>query len=212
MKKNCILLLFIVQLASSQTIEVFYDLIPKKIEKSAIDPAVSDIMKSFEERKDEFILQANTAFSHFYMKEDGLDEKLSYADRMSKKLNYMLIGYKPYYYDKKENNLYFKQDNFLIKKANSLNWEITSETKKIDAFVCYKAIYKEKIINRLGEEKEREIAAWFTPDIPYSFGPLEFNGLPGLILELEKLGSKLVAKTIKIDKEKTIEIEKPKGK
>ena len=123
-----------------------------------------------------------------------------------------MIGYNPYYYSKKENTFYYEKDGFVVKKPNNVKWETTAETKKIDNYTCYKAIYKEKIINRLGEEKIREIVAWFTPDLPYSYGPLEFNGLPGLILELEKLGCKLVAKSIVIDKNKTIEIEKPKGK
>ena len=33
---------------------------------------------------------------------------------------------------------------------------------------------------------ERKVIAWYTPEIPYNFGPKDYNGLPGLILELQE--------------------------
>ncbi len=74
---------------------------------------------------------------------------------------------------------------------------------KIDNYLCYKATYTESYTARDGKTKERVITAWFCPELPYSFGPLEFNGLPGLILELEKNGNKVVAKSIILSKKET---------
>lgn len=51
--------------------------------------------------------------------------------------------------------------------------EITQESKKIGDFICYKAITKNKRV------------VWFTPEIPLQFGPKQYRGLPGLILEVE---------------------------
>ncbi|WP_421808826.1 GLPGLI family protein [Flagellimonas sp.] len=60
-----------------------------------------------------------------------------------------------------------------------LQWKITNESKQIGNFTVLKA----KTTRRLGSYLE-EIEAWFAPKLPYSFGPLGYNGLPGLILEM----------------------------
>ena len=60
-------------------------------------------------------------------------------------------------------------------KLPEIEWEITSEEKKIFDYNCQKAI-----CNFRGRTYE----AWFTVEIPVSDGPWKFYGLPGLILEL----------------------------
>lgn len=57
-----------------------------------------------------------------------------------------------------------------------LLWQTESnETKRIERFSCNKA----KVTFR-----GRNWIAWYSTEIPYSFGPWKFNGLPGLILEI----------------------------
>lgn len=58
-------------------------------------------------------------------------------------------------------------------------WEISKERKKILGFEAYKAIAN--IPNGIS------VIAWFTPEINISHGPGDFWGLPGLILEIEKI-------------------------
>lgn len=53
-------------------------------------------------------------------------------------------------------------------------WNITSETKKIQNYTCYKAATSFRGNN---------FEAWFTPDIPINAGPWKLYGLPGLIVE-----------------------------
>lgn len=93
---------------------------------------------------------------------------------------------------------------FLIKKPK-LKWIITKEIKKIGNYNCYKAT-TEIIINSKG--KKRIITAWFTSEIPVSFGPLGYAGLPGLILELEVYKKIYYAKKITINPKEEIKIEK----
>jgi GLPGLI family protein len=66
-----------------------------------------------------------------------------------------------------------------------VKWEITNETKKIGKFNCYKAI---GLFERSGyiNKKDEKIIAWFTPEIPFNFGPKYYSGLPGLIIKLEE--------------------------
>jgi len=38
----------------------------------------------------------------------------------------------------------------------------------------------------MDEPKDKVIMAWYTPEIPVSFGPNKYWGLPGLILEINE--------------------------
>lgn len=55
------------------------------------------------------------------------------------------------------------------------DWKLTDETKTIQNFKCTKATV---------DFRGRQYIVWFTTDIPVSFGPWKFHGLPGLILEV----------------------------
>lgn len=97
----------------------------------------------------------------------------------------------------------------LVKKEN---WNITQEMKKIDDYVVYKATTTKVVENSKGKF-ENVIIAWFSPKIPYSFGPLGYGGLPGLILQLEvnsNFPSKYTVESMEFS-EKEIDIEIPKG-
>ncbi|MDN3674886.1 GLPGLI family protein [Flavobacterium branchiarum] len=103
-------------------------------------------------------------------------------------------------------------DGTLVHDSINKNWEILNESKKIGNYLCYKAILSTPYVNRYGESRISKTEAWFAPSLPYSFGPKEFCGLPGLILELvaDKLTT-FIATKITIEKE-YLDIIFPKGK
>ena len=105
-----------------------------------------------------------------------------------------------------------KGDGTLLKAINSnTNWEITTESKTISSYLCYKAILKISFVNRKGVSGIHIITAWFAPSLPFPFGPKNFYGLPGLILELhENKTTYLATKIVLTDKE--FKIDFPKGK
>ncbi len=88
------------------------------------------------------------------------------------------------------------------------SWEITNETKEIHGYTCYKAITPIKIN---GEEIDDNLEAWFTPEIPFRYGPMEIYGLPGLILEVRQKNFIYYATEIELYK-KNNNIKKPKRK
>ena len=114
---------------------------------------------------------------------------------------------------------------FLIKdKLNELDWEMTSETKNIGNYTCYKAT-REREETRTSfsmtdgereEKKEKVIVktvAWYTPQIPVSNGPAEYWGLPGLILEINSGRTTVLCTEIVMNPSEKEEIKTPtKGK
>lgn len=72
----------------------------------------------------------------------------------------------------------------IIKNYEEYSWTITTETKMINGFKCYKATTQIKE-NDLSRERVNTFnpCVWFAPSIPAPFGPKGLDGLPGLVLE-----------------------------
>jgi len=104
---------------------------------------------------------------------------------------------------------FFKTNEYLVSKNTISNWSIKNESKIIDGKLCYKAIASD--IDYGGKEKKSyEVIAWFCPQIPFSFGPVFYGNLPGLILEVSYLDIILIATRVeyKVDEKKIL---KPQG-
>lgn len=91
--------------------------------------------------------------------------------------------------------------NFLI-NLPATKWKLTQTSKIIGKYKCYKAI-TQKLIGT----KFYDVYAWFTPDLPFNFGPMGYQGLPGLILKLET--GNLSYNLKELIKIKSMEIKKP---
>ena len=104
----------------------------------------------------------------------------------------------------------------ILVKVDKIDWILTDETKKIGDYLCYKATALIQTEQLLGNNFIDSIEAWYTKEIPVSFGIKEFHGLPGLTLELitNYESGKLcyIVTDIQLKPEEEIEIEKPKGK
>ncbi len=70
-------------------------------------------------------------------------------------------------------------------RLNEFPWKITNEKKKIQNYICYMAT-KQFTVFHSGKPYIVDVEAWYTEDIPLHFGPKDFSGLPGLILELRE--------------------------
>jgi GLPGLI family protein len=111
---------------------------------------------------------------------------------------------------------------FLVKdNLTSYKWELSSETKNIGTYTCYKATFSKEVENKNTtfkdgesvEEIEKETiitTAWYTPQVSVGNGPGNYQGLPGLILEINDGKKIIVCTEIVLNPFKQIRIEEPK--
>ena len=131
-----------------------------------------------------------------------------------------------YYKDIREkrfvNQTEIQGKRFLVKdKLPEINWELSSETKNIGTYTCYKATYSKEVDNveisikdgETVEDKSKETivtTAWYTPQVPVSNGPGNYQGLPGLILEVNDGKKTIVCAEIILNSSQKSKIEEPK--
>ncbi|WP_299669913.1 GLPGLI family protein [uncultured Polaribacter sp.] len=114
---------------------------------------------------------------------------------------------------------------FLVKDTLPVYaWELSSETKNIGTYTCYKATYTKEVEHKnirmkdgeTIEEKKKETVvttAWYTPQVSVSNGPGNYQGLPGLILEINDGKKTIVCTEIVLNPSEKITIKEPeKGK
>jgi GLPGLI family protein len=181
--KTLILILFssILSMAQNQIIgSVTYQLKSKTVSQEKLDYILEIGKKAIEIQRFELLFSNETSV---FRQIDVLQSDLNPDDiRLFKK-----FYANDFSVNLKQNIIYeqFELDNqlYLIKQENIPNWELTNETKIIDNYLCYKATTYEEII-RDGKIIKAPIIAWYCPEIPFQFGPKNYHGLPGLILEL----------------------------
>jgi len=86
-------------------------------------------------------------------------------------------------------------------KTRQSAWKIGTEQVIIQGYTCQNATMK---------KGEKIITAWFTPEIPVSAGPADYEGLPGLILSIEEDGRNTILATSIDLSEPDTAIKKPK--
>ena len=65
-------------------------------------------------------------------------------------------------------------------KAETYDWQITTDTMTIEGNLCYKAYFTKKLVNG----RTLMYVAWFCPDISLPIGTYGYCGLPGLVVRL----------------------------
>ena len=116
---------------------------------------------------------------------------------------------------------------FLIQdELEKRDWVLTNETKNIGDYTCYKAtmtreaevitggisVNGDKDLDEMESTTTEEITvtAWYTPDIPINNGPAQYQGLPGLILEINDGPVSILCSKIVLNPEKASDIAEPK--
>lgn len=165
---------------------------------------LKDIKLSQNPREGLCVLQIGENYSKFsdvkILKIDSLFEKFSHLDNNGAKEMNQLLMYKPLWemeslkssadkkiiYQKRYKTKYQYEE-----QQPEFTWQLHNDSKKILNYNCKKATAK---------YRGREYIAWYASEIPVNNGPYVFEGLPGLILEIEDSNNKYHFIAVGIDK------------
>ncbi|MGY5847963.1 GLPGLI family protein [Salegentibacter sp. HM20] len=127
-------------------------------------------------------------------------ESLFFLDDMMEKDNSQILALATgpfqgsYYQNNKSGKILWQLDSYdgtYLISLKSPEWQLVNENKIINGYSCYKATTK--VNNNI-------IIAWYSSEIPLNYGPLGYNGLPGLILSLKIRGEKFTFQKIEFYK------------
>lgn len=148
-----------------------------------------------------YILKFKSAESLFF-----LEEKMEIDVDKNYTLSKRIGGTSGKYYTDVKNKIFLHQTEMFSQKflvmLNEKDFSITKESKVIEGFKCFKAIFKkiEKAPNENLKDIENVVEVWFAPELSFPFGPLDYNNLPGLILEVKTNNITLRATKISLNK------------
>lgn len=157
-----------------------------------------------------YILEFTENSSVFYLEDQLENESDSYA-KMAKRIG-------------NTNGEFYKriEDNFTLHELSMFNrkfmvhlpgteFSISKEAGEISGYKVYKATAVETVSapNSSLEDIEKQIVVWFTPEIPVPFGPVRYNGLPGLILKISVGNVSFQVSEITMYDDEVIKIKQP---
>ena len=83
----------------------------------------------------------------------------------------------------------FGKDFLITDTIENIKWKLSAGEQKIVAgYTCMKAMFQDSANN---------IVVFFTPQIPYKFGPDKYGNLPGVILEVQSANFHIIATEVK---------------
>ncbi|MDY3317651.1 GLPGLI family protein [Riemerella anatipestifer] len=177
--------------------QVFYELkfLPNADQPSSFREAVTILQIG-----DNFVkfADANT------YKSDSLRNEFQYLKSIRTKEFNQLLALRPKFpytiYSNPKENVYTLNNELshyytYTAPIPKLEWNISSTTKKIGDYLAVKATTR---------YSGRNYEAWFTQEIPFSYGPYLFQGLPGLILEIRDTANHYAFTLFKIEKSDTV--------
>jgi GLPGLI family protein len=177
------------------------------LKKNKVSDQVKKMLKTlYSKNKASYLLRFHKNASIFKAVESlSIEEnKMNYAKIMG--------GNGIFYTDKNADKILDQKEAYgqlFLVSIPKPEWSLTQETKTIGKYLCYKATTKQEAETRHGKVVKK-ITAWYTPEIPINYGPKNFYGLPGLIIELEiAKGSLFRATNINLSLTKEIKIKKP---
>jgi GLPGLI family protein len=178
----------------------------KEVSNPEFEKAFQDAMKKATEKK--YLLTFNKG-ECLYEEQQALEQPEKPSSGMVISVSFSGGGKKYLNLKDKKSRVeeeIFGKEFLIVEPLEKPDWKLLNETKKIGEYNCFKAElliqvtekqkeeYKEFLkkeeakpsLFKMEEPKDKTIVAWYTPEIPVSFGPNNYWGLPGLILEINE--------------------------
>ena len=208
----------------------------EKIEKNInkdnnpeFEKAFQDALNRATEKK---YLLTFTKFECLYEEQQELDTHKAPSSGMAILVSFSEAG-KKYINIKDKNSIVedeiFGREFLIIEPLEKPDWKLVNETKKIGEYNCFRAellipvsekqrkeyeefLKKEETkpaLFKMEEPKDKVIIAWYTPEIPLSFGPNNYWGLPGLILEINEDKTIILCSKVTLNNKEKSKIKAP---
>lgn len=211
MKKKFLFLIILIftKSISAQNLKIIYDLeiYPVDIESDLFKDADLRTINHFKESN-----RYNKILSEkldIIIISDGKNFSMSFSDVLPTKgmgVEHIKIARGSFFtgdvsFGNKEQLLIFNDDykNYLIKETENdiLTWQVTTESKEIAGYTCYKAIPKFKDESLKAPKIYKFEYVWFAPEINFVATPSFFGtNLPGAVLGYKNQLSEAQAKVI----------------
>lgn len=130
----------------------------------------------------DYALVFNDSISVFYV------ENIFFSDNRAASV--VIRNSKYYGRIKQQTNNYITEEleedfgRFLVSRPYQ-DWVLHDESKMIGDYVCFKATTFHTVTTPQGKIFKYDFTTWYTPQLPYKFGPVGYGNLPGLIIELK---------------------------
>lgn len=132
------------------------------------------------------------------------EEKVDIPGYMN--INWIMAGGSSITYTDWSRDHHIRQSDFMGRtvrlKANPIDWTLTKQTKTINGYTCYLATLDKSI----GDKK---LKVWYTLEIPVKYGPAGFNGLPGLVIEIDDVLNRWAVEKIELNHKEADSIIEP---
>lgn len=199
----------------------------KKEENKELEEAVRTAMKKSSEKTHTLIFNKHEAV---YEENEALEQPSNGSLFLSIKMS---GGGKKYINTKDkltlEEDEIFGKEFLIVEPLLQQDWKLIDESKKIGDYTCLKAelvipvtetqkqAYKEFLENeekkpalfKMEEPKDKVVTVWYTPEIPVSFGPNNYWGLPGLILEVNQDNLVILCSKVVLNSKSKLKIKRP---
>ena len=215
---------FIYKSAKKLTSEV-----DKVVENKELKDAVKSAMKKSSEKTYTLLFNKHEAV---YEENEELEKPSAPTGGFSISIS-MTGGGKKYMNTKEKISLeedeVFEKEFLIEEPLIQPDWKLVNESKKIGEYSCFKAELivpvtdvqkqnyqdflkreeKKPSLFKMDEPKDKVITAWYTPEIPVSFGPNNYWGLPGLILEINEENTVILCSKVVLSTKSKLKIKRP---
>ena len=187
------------------------------------DPQMKSMVPEFRTDKFELIFNENVSLFRSVVDEEAPDPfanagggggGMRFNFRMPSANTYTDLA-KQIQYEGRE---FFEKEFLIVDSLKQYKWKLSEETKTIAKQLCKKAttmitapqMRMRVSIGRGGENntdttantkrapKETELVVWYAENIPVSFGPDSYSGLPGVIMEIDQDNGATVTTAVEV--------------